>query len=843
MKRSPDRLYELMPVVYRLHDAQQGYPLKALLRVINEQVDLVEADIAQLYENWFIETCEDWAVPYIADLVGYEVLSNAGEPADARSPRARERGRALIPRRDAAKVIRYRRSKGALALLELLARDTADLPARAVEFFKLLGWAQAANFPHLKRGRSVDLRDGHALDQLYGPFAAAGHIYDVRRAVSRYSPGRYNIPGIGLFAWRLKTYSVTESPAYCLEEVSPECYTFSALGHDTQLFNLPEPETDPTHIADELNLPVPISRRAFGGRYIEHDEMKYVEASADHYPRSLSVSLLDKKGELTPVPRESVIASDLSEWGAYRPRRGFIAVDPRLGRIVFPSSQKPKYGVMVSYRYAFSADIGGGEYSRPLSQPKGATVYRVGRRENLKTINQALKKWEKDKMKGEKKSAVVEIRDSGVYTEQLHIDLKAGESLQIRAANRRRPVIRLLDYMVGLPDAFGVRGENGSRFTLDGVIVSGRSIRINKADAPDELGYPASGGKLPTGPDYEGEDLYAPADDDDLADDHGYERDDLYETPDNEDSLYEPEEEAEENYESPDKADYEKPDECEKPDGGYGSGEYPPPPVSQDLCDVTIRHCTLVPGRSLYGNCEPRSSEPSLRLEYTRARINIEHSILGAVRVEADERASEPSTLQISDSILDATSERNVALGAVGGRLAYINLTIVRSTVIGKIMVHAMALAENTIFKGIVTVGRRLLGCVRFCYVTPGSRTPRRYECQPDVAERAIEPKVRDRLSKETPVPKKDQIEKAVEAAKESERLRVGPRLKSSRYGNPAYCQLAPDCAEEISRGADDESEMGAFHDLYQPQRGDNLRDRLDEFTPADTETAIIYVN
>ena len=51
------------------------------LSVISEQVNLVEDDIAQLYENWFIETCEDWVVPYIGDLVGYEPIHEAGEPS------------------------------------------------------------------------------------------------------------------------------------------------------------------------------------------------------------------------------------------------------------------------------------------------------------------------------------------------------------------------------------------------------------------------------------------------------------------------------------------------------------------------------------------------------------------------------------------------------------------------------------------------------------------------------------------------------------------------------------------------------------------------------------------
>ncbi|UUZ47670.1 hypothetical protein LP420_31595 [Massilia sp. B-10] len=69
------------------------------------------------------------------------------------------------------------------------------------------------------------------------------------------------------------------------------------------------------------------------------------------------------------------------------------------------------------------------------------------------------------------------------------------------------------------------------------------------------------------------------------------------------------------------------------------------------------------------------------------------------------------------------------------------------------------------------------------------------------------------------------------------------PVFTSTRYGNPAYCQLAPDCAEEIKRGADDESEMGAFHDLFQPQREDNLRTRLNEYTPTSMDVGIVFAN
>ena len=45
---APDRLYDLVPAVYRMRDADQGYPLRALLRVIAEQVTLVEQDIGAM---------------------------------------------------------------------------------------------------------------------------------------------------------------------------------------------------------------------------------------------------------------------------------------------------------------------------------------------------------------------------------------------------------------------------------------------------------------------------------------------------------------------------------------------------------------------------------------------------------------------------------------------------------------------------------------------------------------------------------------------------------------------------------------------------------------------------
>jgi hypothetical protein len=263
-----------------------------------------------------------------------------------------------------------------------------------------------------------------------------------------------------------------------------------------------------------------------------------------------------------------------------------------------------------------------------------------------------------------------------------------------------------------------------------------------------------------------------------------------------------------------------------------------PPQTEGDLCELVIRHSTLVPGWGLLCDCEPeKPNEPSLELINSRAHITVEHSILGSIYVTADEVRTEPVKISISDSIVDATDAKYVAISSSGrkGRLlGHALLTIARCTVIGTVEVHAIELAENSIFVSPVLVGRRQQGCMRFCYVPPEeSRTPRRYECQPDLVERPIQEKHAQHAF--TDSERDERIEQA--------RLRVIPKFNSLRYGVPTYCQLALTCATEISEGADDEAEMGVFHDLYQPQRLENLRARLDEYTPAGMDAGIIIAS
>ncbi len=752
MSATKDRVYDLLPAIYRQRDAEREWPLKALLRVIAEEVDLVEADIEQLHQNWFIETCEDWVVPYIGDLIGYRLVHEAGPPGDPSTPAGRERNRILFPRREVANTVRYRRRKGTLALLELLARDVANWPARAVEFCRLLSVTPSVRLAELEftasqtndsndsakivplgRG-TIDIRQGDVLDRLDGPFDESAHTVEIRRVDSHRTQGRFNIPSIGLYVWRLRAYSVSRAKAYCLEQVGAHCYTFSVLGNDSRLYVNPTTEEDPTQIAGALNLPTPIGRRA-----LQADLADAVNEPrpSQYYGVDKSLVVWEKppfgQTRTDPVPLDRIVVADLSGW-QYRPYDDQVAVDPVLGRIAFPPNRPPRQDVWVTYHYGFSADMGGGEYHRSVARLTD-NVYRVGRGETHATVGSALGQWGVDKLE----EAVIEITDSGDYVEQLHIEFETGQSLTLRAADGQRPVIRVLDFQTGRPDAIRVTAAGGdhvledsedgnagrtvlnTRFCLDGVLVTGRGVRIDGA-----------------------------------------------------------------------------------------------------LSDFTLRHSTLVPGWTLDTECHPqRPSEPSLELWNTGARVRITHSILGPVQVNHDEVTTDPLEVHIADSVLDGADPHGEVLGAPGRAFAHATLTIERSTVFGCVQTHAIALAENSIFNGLVCVARRQIGCMRFCYAPPESRTPRRYHCEPDIAVAAA-----------GTGPEKRRAEQ-----------RVRPRFDSISYGTPIYARLALHCADEIRRGADDRSEMGVFHDLYQPQRGAMLQTRLDEFIPAEKEGGILYAD
>jgi hypothetical protein len=737
----PDRLYALLPAVHRLRDADHGQPLQALLQVIAEQAQILEDDVAQLYENWFIETCEDWVVPYIGDLVGYRLPRGLGELEAPTEDEVRRRLAIAFPRRAVANAIAERRRRGTLGLLSELGPDHAGWPTLAVESFPLLAVDQSLSHLHLDRARTLDLRDGAALARLGTAFEAGwARIPAFGRPRSPRTRSRWNLPDVAVYAWRLHSQSLTRAPAFCLDR-SRSLYTFSILGNSTPLMIAPRHNASAA-TADDTDMPGFIGRRQLD------------VSTAELYGPGKSLRIYSEADQ-RPVGVERIVVADLSEW-SYEPRPDQVAVDPVTGRIAFPPRHAPDGGVWVDYHYGQPDDIGGGEYLRNPRPVGQRAHYRVGAGGEFERIMDAVRRWLEDRSDDPAKAdAVIELLDGAAYQEILDIGLEPGDRLELRAAEGMRPVIRLLDWYSNRPDQMRVRGPaigpNGTtgdgdeheacddgappcppqppQLTLDGLLIAGRSVEL--------IGL---------------------------------------------------------------------------------------------LGDVRIRHCTLVPGWSLEHDCEPvHPGEPSIELDDTTARLHIDHSIVGAIRVNTSEVVLDPLQISAADSIIDASHPQRTAIAAPQDRHAHASLTLRRCTVFGIVLAHAIELGEDTILTGNVNVVRRQIGCLRFCSLPDGSRTPRRYRCQPDITRAtALERAAADHL------PDEDAKNLADIAAR-----RVRPRFDAIRYGEPAYARLSLTGPAEIARGASDGSEMGVYHDLFGPQRLDNLQAALDENTPAGMDAGI----
>lgn len=667
-------------------------PLASLLAVMAEQIARFEEDVEQLHDDAFIETCADWAIPYIGDLIGYRGLN-------ARAPQAAN------ARAEVAHTIAYRRRKGTASVLEQLARDVTGWESVAVEYFQRVIttqytkhrrlWSHAA--PDLRRWRVPragsafvfenippnldDLRRREPLDLVGGGFDAIPRTVDVRRIGAG---GRHHIPNVGLFVWPWRALSLTGSPAVAVDDLR---FRVHPLGIDHPLVTRPRTEADITSLATPLHVPMRIARRAL------HERL------SDYYGHSFRL-YVGSNDPLPEIPATDICACDLSDQGAgwgNLPAAGDYAVDPVLGRIALPPGLPAGTRVRVDCHHASPADLGGGEYPRVLAIPDTPPV-RVP--QDHATIQAALTALGGD--------GVIEITDSGRYEGNFDIAVAAGQRIEIRAANRCRPTLVMTSECL-------LTGGGDASITLDGLLVAGHRLRV-----------PNTAGNL--------------------------------------------------------------------------------------LRDLRLRHCTLVPGRSLAADGTPASPhESSLLVETDGLRLRGERCILGALRVD------EASETRLEDCVLDATAPEQVAYCAPDGNSAGGPLGLVACTSIGKLHVREFTLVSNSILWGkrapgdtwvaAVVADRRQLGCLRFSYVPIDARTPKRFRCVPD-PEGGTTPEL---------------------------------RFAARAYGNAGYLRLGTATHSSVRQGADDEGEMGAYHFVAAPHREANLRLRLDEYLRVGLEAGIFH--
>jgi hypothetical protein len=240
------------------------------------------------------------------------------------------------------------------------------------------------------------------------------------------------------------------------------------------------------------------------------------------------------------------------------------------------------------------------------------------------------------------------------------------------------------------------------------------------------------------------------------------------------------------------------------------------------LDELTLTDCTLVPGWGFQAATDDgkpqkaaRADTPVLQLAANAVALTATNSILGGI-------LSNPlATVSLTNCIVDATDPSNTAYAAVeaptgaakndtsGGAA----LTMNGCTVVGRVHASVLQYVSDCIFwaydnkKGTAALlaDRRQQGCVRFSFLPIGAVVPANYEC----------------------------VQQAVAG--------VFPAFVTTLYGQPGYLKLMACTDNSIRRGADDGSEMGAYHFVMAPQRETDLQIRLQEYVPVGMEFGIVY--
>lgn len=208
-------LYDRLPRIYQDKDAEQlpPYQLKRYLEIFETILGRIHENIEDLYHDIFIETCDEWVIPYIGDLLGVTHLKT-----DSWHNRA-----------DVADTIALRRRKGTLSAIELLTYDLTGWGVHCSELRDRLLFNQNINlyndfkkmyklsilsgneYGEPERNRTADIRKRGVLSLQRTPFDSLHYTADVKPLVI--DNLRYNIPNLAIYLWRLEPYQIPLSKA------------------------------------------------------------------------------------------------------------------------------------------------------------------------------------------------------------------------------------------------------------------------------------------------------------------------------------------------------------------------------------------------------------------------------------------------------------------------------------------------------------------------------------------------------------------------------------------------------------------------------------------------------
>ena len=469
MSLDVERLYALLPAIHRIRDAAQGGPLRDLVVLFARELEALEEDVEQLYDDQFIETCSSWVVPYIGDLIGYRPLS--GIDADVSAPRA-----------EVANTIAYRRRKGTALMLEQLARDLSGWPAHVTEFFEQLATTQYMKHLRPHALATTHLRSQAAMRALGGAFNTSAHTPDMRQpqANAERGGGRYNIPNIGIFLWRLWHQPLTGIPLVPHPgDASGTRFRLNPLGADLALFRRPRSEDSIATLSTPAHVAAPLDVRSMAAAVRATQALPLADRATvedDDYGSGESLVLLrpgPEPDQWQPVPVSDIVIADLRDVGggdwAHQATipDGRIAIDPERGRVVLGAGIEGP--LRASFHHGFARWIGGGEYERV---PDGDALLLQHQAREAETLQPHL-----DEIAG---GGRLLIRDSlsyagtPVFQADAPIDADDESRVVVAARNGARPLL------VAGGDMTLAIGA-GAELVLDGLVISGGALVLPAA--------------------------------------------------------------------------------------------------------------------------------------------------------------------------------------------------------------------------------------------------------------------------------------------------------------------------------------------------------------------------
>ncbi|HOM12826.1 MAG TPA: phage tail protein [Rubrivivax sp.] len=494
-------LFDRLPEIYRVRDAEQSPPdqLRAYLAAVELAFGALHDHIAQLYDDLFIDTCDDWVIPYLADLLGTTHLK--GEPRTLRA--------------DVADTIALRRRKGTLGAVERLAVNLTGWACRAVELRDNLSWAQHLNHQRpdaggeppygdarlialghrlTPRGGTAPIRDPAALALLGTPFDNFAYTADVKPGDAREHPAdarRINLPNLAVFLWRLAAYRLRliQPLAKGATDLGPQPaglarfavrFDLHPLDLPVALFNTSRPGflqagtsggvVSPLTEADAVPGPM-LDARLTTGTEAGHPEAYVAIDFFDDAPVPPAGFDLSDVGLhfFLPLSQQPVFATtnwlfrgdNLCAWetGLRRPLRdGELVIDPDIGRALFGVGNPAQRDALVdaagttpriyaSFTYGAVGPVGAHPVSRSLG-PVSGTLRRASALPGGASLQSQLVD-----LDIATQPVVIQIDDSLVHRIDLAAvpgsgvdggnSLRLAQSLTIRAADGQRPVLLL----------------------------------------------------------------------------------------------------------------------------------------------------------------------------------------------------------------------------------------------------------------------------------------------------------------------------------------------------------------------------------------------------------------